>query len=746
MRTLDFDLIDLPIEYKEINPEDFDSNFYTVSEKRIIEPDEAGYLTKEIENVVREGYDEKNTVVINCGVGQGKTTAVINMIQNYLKFDEYIVILAVPYKSLIKQYVEQLLKRDGISKDEVFNLQDIDSQNQINITDKYSSLVNPETGLLGFGYIDDSDFINPFKISDYRVHIMSINSLLGNPGDNNLFQAGKKVAYFGKLKTYCEKNNKKMIVFYDEIHDSIHNFNEEYLFKLWKYKGLIHKQFVVSATFNEASKEVVKYLSEFTDRKIQIIESARLKIPGKQSRLHLIFNSKRKISENEHFISLLLELNNDNKPLDVIVYSKKQIDSIFKNEDILKIFPKSKSIKYCSSDIFDKKNDENKFDENYNNIGTNFTTGISIEHEEHNLVLIIPYRTDIEFLNNKGVFSSGANSIIQALARQRKNGDIYIVMPPPLLINKDSLPYSDEINEKIQNVFLKYSESNNSFVNYTNINSQALLLEEVYSKLEQNVKESLVKISGIDRFGMNRLLYPTKEIFILSKGENFLTSNFFNGDLASYTFFAAITNQFQNATLESILKNERVYYDGETQLFDAIVEVYQDLVQSNPFNEEGESYLDYFSYYKLYYDVEHEVIGGKIVYIDNVPASKKQLETIKIYILYLIVYSDIENKHEFNFKQMRQELKGFYLNSCLLHSKVLDINDDNTIDVEFGLYELDSLTAKVVRLYKEWFPFIDLIFSSIEFYQQKGKYKKDTYFQLRCFKNFKICLKRMKWN
>lgn len=37
--------------------------------------------------------------------------------------------------------------------------------------------------------VDDTDLINKDKISNYKIHIMTINALLGNSGDEVLFKA-----------------------------------------------------------------------------------------------------------------------------------------------------------------------------------------------------------------------------------------------------------------------------------------------------------------------------------------------------------------------------------------------------------------------------------------------------------------------------------------------------------------------------------------------------------------------------
>lgn len=55
---------DFPIEFKEINPEDF-PNFHT-TEKIIISPDSNGYIKTPLTSHIK--LQDKNTVVINAGV------------------------------------------------------------------------------------------------------------------------------------------------------------------------------------------------------------------------------------------------------------------------------------------------------------------------------------------------------------------------------------------------------------------------------------------------------------------------------------------------------------------------------------------------------------------------------------------------------------------------------------------------------------------------------------------------------
>lgn len=713
MSLHDFDLQDLPIEFKQINPDDFDSQYYEVNPKNIITPNDEGYISNQIIELIRESYDEKNTVVINAGVGQGKSYAVIEMIKNYAKIGEYVVILAVPYNSLIKQYEEDITKdnnENSISKIEVFNMLDIDHLKFPDSLDQKEQM--------NYGFISDSDVIKPFEVSNYKVHIMSINTLLGNSGEDFLFQAGKKIKYFSKLHNYCAKNNKKVIVFFDEIHDGIHNFKEEYFYSFWKYQGFIHKTFVVSATFNEASKEVIKYLSEFTERKIQIVESERKIFPDKQSRLHLVIHNSGALSNNPNFIKILNDLVDAQTEFDIVVYSKQQIKKIFQKEDeVNEVLRKvKKQINYCYADVFDKNNANKKYDNNYCNIGTNFTTGVNINKENHVLIVFIPYRLDIDFVNNKGVFTSGANAIIQALARQRKVGDIYIVMPPPFGITLQSLPYSKAVNKSIANTFNNYKEYLGKNVEYSNINGQSKLLDEVYSSLKKHMHKAEENISKVGRIGMNRLLYPTKELFILQKGEKYLTSQFFGGDLSTYIFWASIANQFQNCKLTNIIRKEEIFFESQ-ELYSDLVLMYQLALNTAELNDEHGINLNHFSIYKLQFELEQSIIRNKLVYIDGKSATKKQFDTIRLFLLNIINFEEFTPSDE---KDIKAKLYKYYLQSCVKYSIELDINRDYTVDLEMGTYRMERELGAIIFLFKEWKLFIELIRNSVINVRSRG--------------------------
>jgi hypothetical protein len=503
MSLLDFELQDLPIEFKTINPDDFDSQYYAVNPKNIITPNDNGYISDQVTDLIGQTLNIKNTVVINAGVGQGKSYAVIELIKKYSQIEEYIVILAVPYNNLINQYISDL-SVDGVNNNPVvFNMMDIDN---------YTFDI-PLNTVLNYGFISDNFLIKEFQPESYKIHVMSINALLGNSGDNSLFQSNKKVKYFNYLQTYCETNNKKIIIFFDEIHDSIHNFKEDLIYGFWRYHNLIHKIFVVSATFNEASKEVIKYLSEFTNNEIQILESERKVIPEQQSRLHLIFNNSFNLTQNDNFMKLFTNVASKQTSFDFIVYSKNQIVNNFKgNPEINQLLQSSGTrINYCYADTFDN-NANMKYEENAINIGTNFTTGVNITKINHAMFIFIPIALDISFVNNNGAFTSIPNSIIQALARQRKAGDIYIIMPPPKGIKPESLPYQVDIAQKIIEIVNNFKPYGSEEVSYTNINKQHDILNQAFDSIKERAKSA--------EFNINNAIYLQKKFLFWKKASN----------------------------------------------------------------------------------------------------------------------------------------------------------------------------------------------------------------------------------
>ena len=708
---------DTPIEFKQINPSDFNEH-YIVDEKIIIEPDDNGYISEAIKPYFDEEFEISKTVVINSGVGQGKSYCVNHMVADFALDSKYIVIVAVPFNNLIKQYYNDISA--------IYNPQRI--FNFLNIDKTYI-----DKPIITNIFEGDEDNLREFDPCDYSVHIMTVNALLGNAGESINQKHNKKI-YFEKIRKYCEEKNKKLVIFFDEIHDSIHNFEEEYLYKLWNFQGLVHKIFVVSATFNESSKEVIKYLSEFTENKIQIIESSRKRYLEKQSRLHINFYSGYNIEHESNLIRLISNLSREDKPFDIMVYSKNLIKKFLTNPIGKKktsvshfLFPIIDRINRCYYDSFDKKNANKKYNPYHEiiNIGTNFSTGININKLNHHFIIIFPKDVNIEYFDNKGVFTNGANTVIQALARQRKKGDIHIFLPTPLMIEKESLPYDDFKNSIIESAFkdVVFAEEKRT-IKYTNINSQDKILDEKYKSLYSNVSKAREMINSRNRVGMNRLFYPTKEIFIMKKGERHLVNNFFGGDLSSYIYWSAITNQFLNCRLESIVSNDKIHLSSQnfgnevkeifTTELNSIAKLWNPLDFLSEIENDNIEFshnlfpLEIYNYFESFFFRNYQLM------IDGNKPTLQQNDKIKLEIIKLIT-NDVEST--------KQSIYYNYLKSCICFTNQLNLDE---VPENF----ISDNDLQIIKYFKEWYCFFELM----ETHKQKSR--KNYFLPTKPFEEF----------
>ena len=605
---------DFPIEFKKINPIDFKykdslgikTNGFEVPEKIIIEPNEKGYIYESLNPHLH--LEEKNTVVINAPVGYGKSYAIIKTIKRiYDEFPNSLIIVATPFVSLVEQYVN-----------------DIEKDGEIPSTDIY----------------DYTDLGRNFEITyhDKRVQVVTVNTLLGNPGEDGFKNSEIKRRYLNTLINTAKKNNSKVFFIYDEIHDAIQNFKEEFIFNLWKWKDVIHKNFIISATYNEASKVVIEYLAELTDRKISIIEAIRKPFPNKQSKLYLHYSSSHYFkTTTDEIVNVISDSLNRNKKIDILCYSKTLAQSIINDKTGIgkKLKEKFGELNDCTSELVSNQRTENKAPKNrYNknkcNIGTNFKSGVSIEKENHSFIIIMPPRsTRLWFRNRYGIFSGGINSVIQALARQRKKGEIHIILPRPDRFDIDSLQFvglSEPQKQHFKEWYTKveYFDKNIESVRYFPLNIQDLLLKDFYyDKLEPNVENEIKHISKLDRTGLTELRYPPYEIFKLNRGEEYLANNykFLGEDIAAYITYGAFTNQFINCKLAGI--------EYQTTLFFEEGKIQEKL--NHYFNKYfGEDYYNsrttYSNFNMFYMGIRNELFANHDMKYHKIPVTKKQKE------------------------------------------------------------------------------------------------------------------------
>lgn len=684
MSTIDFDLVDVPVEFKKITPDDFNNEFYK-STIEFINPDsETGFIYDELMPILKKGIDIQNTVVINAGTGQGKSKCIIDIVSEYVTKDEYIVVFALPFNNLIEQYFNQC--RKIIDESQIFNLLSINENDVLNKENELKSV---------FDVNDDDEFLRTPSPKEYKIHIVTVNALLANAGEDAIFQANKKHKHFEDLIKTCTIKKKKIVLIFDEIHDSIYNFQEDLIFKLWKFKNVIHKNYIISATFNESSKEIIKYLSEFTERKIQIIESNRLILDNKQGNLHLVLHQDdTQIIENPFLKGIFKNFILDNKTFDVVVYAKSQLEKL-KKKDYFGL-PHNLKLNFCYSDIF-KPEIIRKYDPLKTNIGTNFSTGINIEKPNHNLVIILPPRTNIKFFKNKGIFTSGYISLIQSIARLRIKGDIYIVMSEPNGIIEKSLPHGIEKNNKIAKIFDEYKSFQST--EYSNINSQKIELQNLFSGYINQFSDAIKNISTVDREGMNILNYQKKEQFILNKGENYLKNMFFGGDLSTYMFYISITNQLSNCKLKSIYYNSEINFNTET-LSEKIKEHYLEYATS-PYNENPDvTNLSVLSGNEIFLYI-NTYLNKRKIYIDSELVDKNEIQSIKLnYLLNVLTLGGFS--FDYSMKNQKDYCKALYFKSCLNETILNDYTGSNEKMVFYFNH------------YKKWISLIEIINTCIE--------------------------------
>lgn len=182
-------LINEPIDYYKIKSEDLRDGF--MAAELTIEPDEDGYVTNQLTEIILNDCEIERTYLINAGVGQGKTKATIDLVL-YYQAQGYKIIIACPFLSLISSYKKSLTEK-------------LDSDNSIFAQTK-----------------EYYEFPRYEYVENKSIHIITINLFLKNPGESALEQGFMKANYLESFLQSCRENNKKCVVFFDEIHASTH--------------------------------------------------------------------------------------------------------------------------------------------------------------------------------------------------------------------------------------------------------------------------------------------------------------------------------------------------------------------------------------------------------------------------------------------------------------------------------------------------------------------------------------------
>lgn len=585
MKYINIDsLYDFPIQFKQLNHSDF-QNYIFEEDKTIIEPDEDGYISDELRRII--DLDKKDTTVINAGVGQGKTTAIVNIIldyyaQNISEQGNYKIIIITPFKHLNFQYVEKIVELGG-QNDIYFDYQDINTK----AWDEGEAILN----------------------SKKPIQLISVKSILGDPGEEGFEQNENKRRYYDYLINQCEQNNEKVILFFDEIHESLDSFTPKLLPFLFKWKPVTQKIYVASATFSESSIPAIKFFAELTEKKIRIIEGERTQKENVSELFLCFYNRPTIVVDDFYFTDLFAEILSKNYSGINILTSVPGIAEQIYESNIGNMIRE----RFQNFNLSIGKN--KKFNKVESNIGTTFKTGISIEKQNTAFVVILP-SLYAQSQNENGIFTDKINSLVQSLARPRSStSSIYIITSPPrkLILREEN--DSDYI-EKLSLGYLDFSGKEKQSI-FIDINHQDNILRRHYKSTKKHIETEIEMMKNLNE--EIRSLFRSYDWFKIQEGNRFLTTRYdiFGKNLSNYLYWAAWNNQFVNCKLKAIIKKDYLVFTEGNILKELDGYVPLDMINSETFytKSDKEIFENLFAYLysdNIYYQKAGEESSIKI--------------------------------------------------------------------------------------------------------------------------------------
>ncbi|WP_142684448.1 DEAD/DEAH box helicase family protein [Chitinophaga polysaccharea] len=522
-QALTFDLKNTPIDYFKLEKDLFNheaDNFTVSVEKVNFGTDRYLEVDKHLEPF---DYTGKDTTVFNFQTGRGKSSNFYDLIEKYVEGGYYVIVCS-PFQKLVEKDYTALKAR--LSENNVFN---------------YLLLNNDEN-------LTENDFR---PIVSKKVQVMTINCLLQNPGKNIQDQALVKRNYLKHIKQYLTDLDKKVVLFFDELHDSIEHFKNEFLRNLFSWKDLIHKCFVSSATYNFASIPVIQYLSVLTDCKIKIYEADRQQI-APLANLHLHITSvpygSKYLSPLNYIKTCVDQYKKQGRKINILTGHKTLITELLntKNDDGLAV-----EIRALSPNILTGETN-NSFSTHSHNIGTAFKTGIDLREKNSVLIVVLPAVKG----DNKasyGIFTDGASALIQAISRVRNGGDIHIFMyEPPVIIDIENHKNSISpilINDKASVLPYTCNAVLDKLIEAEDFKGKRAV--EGDSLLDQ-IRQVAPEI-GLSAYTINNYLLDNSTLHAVNKYPSI------GKFLSPYVLWAAINNQFGNAQLRSITYQTRHY-------------------------------------------------------------------------------------------------------------------------------------------------------------------------------------------
>ena len=688
--TQNFEIKDIDIVYRKFSSEDFNETEFYVTESEV-EPNEEGYVSDKVFQLVNENLNQENSIVINAAVGQGKTTAVFEIIKDHFYNTTDFIVIAVPFRALVEKYKDEIASK--INVDYITTIFDLEGD--------------------GVNRLTSGDLRVLIK---RRIHIVTVNLLLRNSGDF-FYQNNTKERYLNNFIERLTERNRKIAFFFDEIHAAIHNFSSANIFSFFKFSSVTRKIYYISATYNEASLMVVRFLSKTTAYKIHIINSKRNRKPSAD--LHIILSTKSySASDTEELKTQLEEVIrktiNEGKPLNILTYSKALAQAFVgkkkKDDSIYTIFKDLGVEKKLKLLVAKSQNDStsNEIDENTINVGTTFNTGIDIS--SGTFIIIMP--TSYLLNDNKmkyGIFSNGSNSVFQAVGRMRGNGEIYVVTG-----KTNDLIYPFLTNYKNGLGISKYFRFRDHYTSFPKKNNdESRILKKYYqdkyefNKTEINHHQVLEANEGM---GL-ALRYPTFAEWVMEDGERYLKSSylFYGKQLTPILVWAAIHNQFHNCNLKSLIfESRRVDFKSE-YLFDEcngfVENVYRE--DLGDFEMEDGTILSGIVdslEHKLYSLSDYEIYLMLIdkfneydIYIDNKNLTNGVDVRLKAIIIKVICYK----------KKILQDYDlSNYLMDLISFCKSFDFNDEALANTRFRNRDLVILGKDLELMIGELYTFL----------------------------------------
>lgn len=536
----DFSLNNKPIDYFKVLGNYFEGS--QSLEEKTISPDENGYISDELTQIITQRDNNKpETITINAGVGQGKSTFAISLIKHYLEIG-YKIIIAPPFHSLIEKYYNEAISIENLDSANVLKMDEIET-------------------------LQDSEIIP--AIESKNVFILTTQFIFRKGGEDGKGQAKYKRVFNDSLIDYCRINNKKVVIVFDEIHKGIEDFNREKIFEYFKWDDIIIKQFFLSATYCTATVMAIKFLSRLTKTNNLIINSNRIKVPSKNASLSLLFvdshyNSKVLFPLQYLKIAIIEPALKANQKVNMIIWSKELSKSIVSYwGEMFSQYTIEPNL--CTTETGNKYDPKSKF-----NIGTSFTTGVNIS--DGLFVIILPPKDRLEGREHIGIFSEGAESIIQTVARMRGNGKIVIVL-------SKSDVHIDDLNYPYIGKLSNYSYFNHKTQEqHISLNGQHEILFNIYKKEKRNFK-----VDSIDFSEFSKINFPSFDEWVVSKSKGIYNMYYsFGKKLVPFILHASFNNQFENCTLKDIIIYDSTILLNSNRLVGELNDMYNS-IHNTPF-------------------------------------------------------------------------------------------------------------------------------------------------------------------